>query len=98
MPLLKAKSTALIIVHLSKCLRFDGLQFYTFLYIINLPIKENNDLFYGFTKTYILYFLFDKNKFVLLHGFVKKANKPPERELDRALTYKNDYERRCQDE
>ena len=35
---------------------------------------------------------------VLLHGFVKKANKLPERELDRTLDYKNDYERRCQDE
>jgi len=48
--------------------------------------------------TRIFYFLFDKNKFVLLHGFVKKANRPPERELDRALSYKLDYERRCQDE
>jgi len=48
--------------------------------------------------TRIFYFLFDKNKFVLLYGFVKKARRPPERELDRALSYKLDYERRCQDE
>ena len=48
--------------------------------------------------TRIFYFLFDKNKFILLHGFVKKATKPLERELDRALDYKLDYERRCQDE
>ena len=48
--------------------------------------------------TRMFYFLFDKNKFVLLHGFVKKVNKPPERELDRALNYKLDYERRYQDE
>ena len=46
----------------------------------------------------IFYFLFDKNKFVLLHGIVKKANKPPGRELDRALSYKKDYEKRCKNE
>ena len=48
--------------------------------------------------TRIFYFLFDKNKFILLHGFVKKADKPPESELNRALDYKQDYERRCEDE
>ena len=48
--------------------------------------------------TRIFYFTFDKNKFILLHGFVKKSNKPPERELDKALGYKLDYERRCQDD
>ena len=48
--------------------------------------------------TRIFYFLFNKNKFVLLHGFIKKTNKPPDRELERALSYKHDYERRCQDE
>ena len=48
--------------------------------------------------TRIFYFLFEKNKFVLLHGFVKKSNKPPERELERALNYKFDYERRCNNE
>lgn len=48
--------------------------------------------------TRIFYFLFDKNKFVLLHGFIKKANRPPGSELDKALSYKLDYERRCQDE
>ncbi|MHB8172378.1 MAG: type II toxin-antitoxin system RelE/ParE family toxin [Thermincolia bacterium] len=39
-----------------------------------------------------------KGLFVLLHGFVKKTNKTPERELEKALSYKLDYERRCQDE
>lgn len=38
------------------------------------------------------------NTFVLLHGFVKKSNKTPERELERARKYKMDYERRCDDE
>ncbi|WP_443112461.1 type II toxin-antitoxin system RelE/ParE family toxin [Dehalobacter sp. DCM] len=40
----------------------------------------------------------EKNTFVLLHGFVKKTNKTPEKELEKALSYKLDYERRCQDE
>jgi phage-related protein len=60
--------------------------------LFELRTKFSSDI------TRIFYFLFDKNKFVLLHGFVKKADKPPERELDRALKYKKDYERRCHDE
>ena len=34
----------------------------------------------------------------MLHGFVKKTNRTPERELERARKYKDDYERRCEDE
>ncbi|MCL1820634.1 MAG: type II toxin-antitoxin system RelE/ParE family toxin [Oscillospiraceae bacterium] len=60
--------------------------------LFELRTKFSSDI------TRVFYFLFDKNKFVLLHGFVKKANKPPERELNRALSYKLDYEKRCQDE
>jgi len=45
--------------------------------IFELRTKFSSDI------TRILYFLFEKNKFVLLHGFVKKGNKPPERELER---------------
>jgi phage-related protein len=60
--------------------------------LFELRTKFSSDI------TRIFYFLFDKNKFILLHGFVKKANKPPERELDRALDYKKDYERRYKDE
>ena len=60
--------------------------------IYELRTKFSSDI------TRIFYFLFDKNKFVLLHGFVKKTNKSPEHELDRALSYKIDYERRYQDE
>ncbi|MCL2099581.1 MAG: type II toxin-antitoxin system RelE/ParE family toxin [Oscillospiraceae bacterium] len=48
--------------------------------------------------TRIFYFLFEKNKFILLHGFVKKTNKTPPKELERALKYKLDYERRCQND
>lgn len=60
--------------------------------LFELRVKFSSDI------TRIFYFLYEKNTFVLLHGFVKKINKTPERELERALSYKLDYERRCQDE
>ena len=46
----------------------------------------------------IFYFTYRQNTFVLLHGFTKKTGKIPQKELDRALRYKEDYERRCDDE
>lgn len=46
----------------------------------------------------IFYFTYRQNTFVLLHGFTKKTEKTPQRELDRALRYKEDYERRCDNE
>ena len=46
----------------------------------------------------IFYFFYQQNTFVLLHGFVKKTNSIPERELKKARKYKTDYERRCNDE
>jgi len=60
--------------------------------LFELRTKFSSDI------TRIFYFLYDKNKFVLLHGFVKKTNKTPERELERAVKYKEDYESRCQDD
>ena len=60
--------------------------------LFELRTKFSSDI------TRIFYFLFDKNKFVLLHGFVKKSDKIPERELERALAHKLDYESRCDDE
>ena len=60
--------------------------------LFELRTKFSSDI------TRIFYFLYDKNKFVLLHGFVKKTNKTPERELERAVKYKKDYERRRQDD
>jgi len=59
--------------------------------LFELRTKFSSDI------TRIFYFTYDKNKFVLLHGFVKKTNKTPERELERAIKYKNDYESRCKD-
>lgn len=60
--------------------------------LFELRTKFSSDI------TRIFYFLFDKNKFILLNGFVKKTNKTPERELKRAVKYKKDYERRSQND
>ncbi len=46
----------------------------------------------------IFYFAYNGETFVLLHGFTKKSEKTPQNELDRALRYKKDYERRCDNE
>ena len=47
--------------------------------IFELRTKFSSDI------TRIFYFLFEKNKFILLHGFVKKANKTLTKELEKAL-------------
>jgi phage-related protein len=44
----------------------------------------------------IFYFTYHSDTFVLLHGFTKKSGKTPQIELDRALGYKSDFERRCE--
>lgn len=43
----------------------------------------------------IFYFIHLNNKFVLLHGFIKKSNKTPKNELEKAKNYMIDYLRRC---
>ena len=45
-------------------------------------------------------FFFSKfnNTFILLDGFTKKTEKIPAKELEKALRYKKDYERRCKNE
>jgi len=42
----------------------------------------------------IFYFMYIDNKYILLHGFVKKAMKIPETELAKARQYRDDYLRR----
>jgi phage-related protein len=42
----------------------------------------------------IFYFLFENNKTILLHGFVKKSQKTPKKELDIALERMKEYSRR----
>lgn len=42
----------------------------------------------------IFYFFFDEKKIILTNGFIKKTQKTPPREIERALKYKSDYEGR----
>lgn len=56
--------------------------------LMELRVQQGNDI------SRIFYFLPIGNKFVLLHGFVKKAQKTPRKELETALRYKEDYVRR----
>lgn len=60
--------------------------------IYELRIRFSSDI------SRIFYFSYEQNTFVLLYGFVKKSNKTPEREIERARKYKADYERRCNNE
>ena len=39
----------------------------------------------------VLYFFFDGKKVILTHGFIKKTQKTPRKEIDRALRYKEEY-------
>jgi len=48
----------------------------------------------GSNASRIFYFLPVRNTFILLHGFLKKTNKTPALELERALACMNDYKRR----
>ncbi|GAU78545.1 type II toxin-antitoxin system RelE/ParE family toxin [Fusibacter sp. 3D3] len=50
-----------------------------------LRIKSGSDI------SRIFYFAYIDNTFVLLHGFVKKSNKTPSRDLDKAISNMNDY-------
>ena len=42
----------------------------------------------------IFYFTYYNNKFILLHGFIKKSMKTPTTEIERARNYMEDYKRR----
>lgn len=56
--------------------------------LYELRIKFSSDI------ARIFYFTYHKNKFVLLHGFVKKTMKTPHREIEKAIEYMEDYRRR----
>jgi phage-related protein len=43
----------------------------------------------------ILYFFCDGRKIVLINGFIKKTQRTPKNELEKARKYKSDYERRA---
>ena len=42
----------------------------------------------------ILYFSYVNGKYVILHGFIKKTNKTPSEEIERAMREIEDYKRR----
>ena len=56
--------------------------------IFELRTQFSNDI----ARTF--YFFFDGNKAVLTNGFIKKTQKTPPKEIEKALEYKADYERR----
>lgn len=39
----------------------------------------------------VLYFFYKNDTFILLHHFLKKTQKTPKRELDKAINEMNDY-------
>ena len=55
---------------------------------IKKTIEKTNNIPYSLPH-------FKNNTFVLLHGYTKKTDKASKIELDKALRYKEDYERRC---
>lgn len=56
--------------------------------IWELRTKQSNNI----ARTF--YFTVSGKKIILLHGFVKKTNKTPKREIECAINNKNDYLRR----
>ncbi len=56
--------------------------------LLELRIQQGNNI------SRIFYFISLEDSFVLLHGFIKKDQKIPKKELETALRYKNDYIRR----
>lgn len=53
--------------------------------IYELRTKFSSNIFRTF------FFHFEENKLVLLHGFTKKTQKTPRREIERAKKYKEDF-------
>ena len=49
------------------------------------PPKEEGDIFTS------LYFFYVDRKIILTHGFIKKTQKTPRQEIDRAKKYREDY-------
>ncbi|MEG1192710.1 MAG: type II toxin-antitoxin system RelE/ParE family toxin [Clostridia bacterium] len=45
----------------------------------------------------VLFFCFENGAYVLLHQFVKKTQKTPEREIDRARSERADYSKRMKE-
>ena len=60
--------------------------------IFELRIKTGNNI------SRIFYFFFTKEDIILTNGFIKKTQKTPTNEIERAIEYKKDYDRRFQNE
>ena len=58
--------------------------------LYELRIKFSSDI------ARIFYFICYNNKYVLLHGFIKKTTKTPKQEIERARKYMEDYIRRSE--
>lgn len=56
--------------------------------IFELRIKFSSDI------SRIFYFFYVGDKAILTNGFIKKTQKTPQNEIEKALEYKADYERR----
>ena len=56
--------------------------------LYELRIKFSNDI------ARIFYFTYCNNKYILLHGFIKKSMKTPQKEIERARRYMEDFKRR----
>ena len=72
-------------------------------YVKAIKGKKNKGLYelrikYGNDIARIFYFTYINNKYVLLHGFIKKTLATPPREIAKALSYMEDYIRRNKDE
>lgn len=72
-------------------------------YVKPLKGKENKGIFelrikFSSDISRIFYYTYRNNKFILLHGYIKKSQKTLKSEIERARKYKEDYERRCNSE
>ena len=56
--------------------------------LFELRVRQGNDIARAF------YFFFCGNRIVVTNGFVKKSQKAPRREIERALAYKAYWEKR----
>lgn len=58
--------------------------------LYELRIKFSSDI------ARIFYFTYYNNRYILLHGFIKKSMKTPPKEIEKARKYMEDYKRRNQ--
>ena len=72
-------------------------------YVKSIKGRENKGLYelrikFSSDNARIFYFTVKDNRFVLLHGFIKKTMKTPAREIEQAKRYMKDYIRRCEND